>query len=90
MKKPAFDLDSLAFQVAAKRQSMTKGENEDSMSEQRNHDKLDAQMEIIENQADLSDGLLDSESSDSNNHIYVRPNQLDWKTGVARLISQEE
>lgn len=47
-------------------------------------------MEIIENQADLSDGLLDSESSDSNNHIYVRPNQLDWKTGVARLISQEE
>ena len=71
---------------------MTKPEDdEDGLSEKRNHIKLDAQMEIIENQGDLSEGMLgESESSDSNNHIYVQPNQLDWKTGVARLINTDE
>ena len=49
-------------------------------------------MEIIENGEDMSEGMIgeSDESSDSNNHIYIRPNQIDWKNGVPRFINNDD
>jgi len=74
---------------------MTNAENVDDYDMDDRHsdlEQLDAQMKLIENEDGISEGMLgeSEESSDSNNHIYVRPNQLDWKNGIPRFITNDD